>query len=389
MNITDSPTFCPRPWTTLDLRQDSKVRVCPHNLEPIGNTNNETMDSIVNNSTILKSMKETIANGQWATNCSHCRELENIGKNSERQEQIRNCSMELKSEINKDINTFMLTETMIAWSNLCNLSCNYCDGWSSTTWQLTLNKSFNLISVSDDAKDWVINNSNNLKSVMLYGGEPLLQKKLPELLSALKSKSNIAIITNLSAPLETNPVFNAIITNKDINPVKWFISFDNVGERFEYVRHGSNWDLFKNNIDILKKYNQIIIAHSVYGLYSALTLEEYFDFCVGNDLNVFYGKMQYFPIEQDIRYAPQSIIELAVQNIDKILIKYKDKLNLNELIDYRNTLLEDTSYRELSNKDKATKILASNQNIENILPKKKTFAELWPNVQQLLEEEIN
>ena len=388
MNITDSPTFCPRPWATLDLRQDSQVRVCPHNPVAIGDTNNDTMDAIINSS-VLSSMRETIASGQWPNNCNYCKELENSGHNSERQSQVKNCLPKLKEEINKNINTFILTETMIAWSNLCNLSCNYCNGWSSTAWQLAMTKSFELISVSDDAKDWVIKHSEKLKSVMIYGGEPLLQKKLPELLSALKGQSHIAIVTNLSVPLETNPVFNAIIKNKDIEPVHWYISFDNIGEKFEYVRHGATWNLFKNNINILKKYNQTITAHSIYGLYSALTLEEYFDFCTENDLNVFYGKMQVFPPEQDIRYATRSIIKLAIQNIDKILSKYGGKIKLDELIDYKNNILQDVSYSKLSDKDKAEKILAHNQHIETILPKQKSFAKLWPEVQVLLEKEIH
>ena len=33
--------------------------------------------------------------------------------------------------------------------------------------------------------------------------------------------------------------------------VGWHLSFDNVGEHYEYVRQGSNWQVFNNNLKIL------------------------------------------------------------------------------------------------------------------------------------------
>jgi len=386
MNITDSPVFCPRPWSTIDMNQHGDIKVCPRNLYPIGNSSAANMDDIINGQ-VLKSMKESIVAGQWSDNCEYCRRLEDANETSERQHQLSQCSTELKSKINEDINIFRLTEAMINWGNLCNLSCNYCNGDFSTTWQLAQNKTFTLISVPDESIDWIIKNSEFLHSIMVMGGEPLLQKKLPMLLSSLTTQTQIAIPTNLSVPLETNPMFNAIIKNKDISPVRWYISFDGLGEKFEYVRHGAEWDLFKDNINILKKHNQQIIAHPVYGLYSAFDLEEYFDFCVTNDLSVFYGKMQYWPIESDIRYAPGTIIDLAIENIDRVIEKYKNKINLDELIDYRNMkthIMQNSSYSNLSDQVKASKILEFIQHIENTLPKKKSFAELWPEVHNIL-----
>jgi hypothetical protein len=67
-------------------------------------------------------------------------------------------------------------------------------------------------------------------------------------------------------------------------------------------------------------------------------------------------------------------------------------MDVSELREYRNMkshVMHDFSYHDASEQERARKILAFNQDIENKLPKTKTFAQLWPEVQQLLEEEIN
>lgn len=390
MNTTNSPTFCPAPWTALQLSHNGDVKACSYS-PAIGNSNSNTMDEIVRGP-LLKSMRETMQNGQWHKNCHYCKSAEDtaIGGRSERQNMLQWFPAELKKQIDENIDTFRLIDCGINWSNLCNLSCNYCNADTSTTWQTSFSKPFNLISLPDDTKNWLVNNSDHLRSIMLGGGEPLLQKRVNDLLLAIKKNVNINITTNLSVNLETNPMFNTILKNKNLS-VTWYISFDGIEDKFEYVRDGATWEVFIKNIDILKKHNQTIIAHPAYGLYCALDLEEYIDFCVDNNLFLFFCDI-FDPKELDIRYAPKSVRELAIQNIDTVLLKYQGNstLSLDTLLHYKNMAKNGMHYSGVADNDKfrSNKILSFNQYIEHNLNKKKTFAELWPRIQKLLLMEI-
>jgi len=245
--------------------------------------------------------------------------------------------------------------------------------------------------------DFLLSNRKNLKHLMIGGGEPLLQKGIYQLLSNLlhDRKIFVFITTNLSIDLEKNLVFDSIINNPSIETI-WMISFDGLGDKFEYVRHGAVWEQFKRNIYTLKKYNQKIVAHPAYSLYSAFDLVKYYDFCDSMDLDVFWCDL-FDPIELDIRHAPESIRQLAIENIDAVLEKFKDRknLSLDTLIEYRkmaqigiptnkkmpaNTILTLTDYQRSVN------ILAFNSRIEQLMSKSKSFEQLWPDVFNKLKE---
>jgi MoaA/NifB/PqqE/SkfB family radical SAM enzyme len=396
MNITDSPTFCPCPWTALRLGTNGGVGICSFSRD-IGNSNDSSISDIVN-SDKLKSIQQAIRNGEWHENCFYCEKVESTaGGRSQRLHNIEWMDSKdgLKDFINDNSDKFNLVDCSINWSNLCNLACNYCTPEISTGWQTALGKTVKISSMGDNSIDWLANNSDNLISMMIGGGEPLLQKNVDDLLSRLsftRKNINIHVTTNLSVDLETNPMFNRIKDNPNFEVV-WSISFDCLGDKFEYVRHGAEWAQFTKNIATLKKYEEFIIAHPAYGLYTAFDLEEYIDFCVNENINIWWCEI-FEPHELDTRLLPESLSRVAIQNIDNALEKYKNisdlDLSLGTLVRYKEMIKKSMHMQDLgdlTDSEKAKKILAFNEKIEKQLPKKKSFAELWPNINNSLIEE--
>ena len=247
-----------------------------------------------------------------------------------------------------------------------------------------------LLSASDNSLNWLIENSKTLYSIGIGGGEPLLQKEIGSLLSQLKNPVSAYITTNLSVELENNQIFETIKNNKNINSV-WSISFDGIGDKFEYVRHGATWNQFRKNIDVLKKYNQKIEAHPAYSIYCAFDLLEYVDFCVDQELSIYWCDI-FEPHQLDIRYSPKSLRDIAIQNIDAVFKKYENRstlnLNLDLLKKYREMAIKgfhfNPAFNLLSDKQKAQNMLDFNKKIETQLPKAKLFAEVWPKVHSTL-----
>ena len=398
MKLTDSPTFCPSPWSSLRLGTGGGVGVCPYS-EDVGSTFNTPMDDIIYGKT-LTAVRETISQGEWHPNCFYCRESESKGGRSQRLMNLDSMSEDLKNSIDANPTQFSLKDCSINWSNLCNLACNYCTPKISTGWQTALGNTVKVSSMGDNSMSWLIENSDNLTFILIGGGEPLLHKNVNDLLLQLKRNTvHLYITTNLSVELETNPMFNTIKDNPNLRVV-WSISFDGIGDKFDYVRHGAKWDQFTKNINTLKKYNQQIEAHPAYGIYCAFDLIEYVDFCVENELNIFWCDV-FNPMELDIRYAPKILRDLAIQNIDAVLEKYDDKnlaikLSLQTLYKYREMAKTGSYFFEPAtfpnkhnsqidqNKQRAINILEFNKKIENQLPKKKSFADLWPNIHNIL-----
>lgn len=388
MLLTDSKTFCLRPWNELRLGTNGSVGICSYSPD-IGNSYNATMLEILNGPTITE-IKLAIKNNEWHPNCAHCATNEKNRNSSPRTDALKFIDEYTKSHINNDQQ--ILQHLSINWNNLCNLACNYCGPVQSSKWSEY--KSLPVVVDKLDkgsALEYILANQQELLGILIGGGEPLLQKSIHQLLdniNLVNDKIHVAVTTNLSvSSLKKNPAFNTIINNPSLT-VSWMISFDNLGDKFEYVRHGATWDIFCENINTLKEYNQVIVAHPAYNLYCAMDLVEYYKFCFDNKLAVYWCEL-FHPIELNLIYAPIAIKKLAIAEIDTILALYSDlpegnHMSLDILGSYKDminsnlTVEFDTQY--------AQQIKKFTSEIEDTLPKNHTFAQLWPNIQKILDE---
>ena len=379
--ISNSPTFCPAPWTSLNIDQAGEVSPCFHCVDMIGNIKKNTIQEIITGP-VVTGMKQAMARGEWAPGCAWCKRLEETTGASGRT--VRRTSEETLAEINTDPDFFKLEHLVVNWSNLCNLACVYCNPETSTAWQSI--KKIPINHVKNEHADLIElarTQGHNIQGLSLGGGEPLLQKGLEQFLDYINPATVRGMITtNLSMDLETNAIYQRL---KTWPQVEWMISFDNAdSDKFEYVRHGASWAQFVKNIQTMKKDGLYIKAHPAYSVYCALDLMEYYDFCAEQQLNIFWCELNY-PIDLDIRRQSAKLRQLAIAEIDRVVHKYQDQrtLSTDALERYRETLM-DNSY--LTNQDFVPDVLTWHQNIETTLKKTTRFADLWPDLAKELHE---
>jgi hypothetical protein len=175
--------------------------------------------------------------------------------------------------------------------------------------------------------------------------------------------------------ITTNPIYQKL---KDWPRVDWMISFDNANkEKFEYVRHNAVWDQFVKNIRQMKADGERVLAHPAYSIYCAWDLMEYYDFCVAEDLDIFWCELNH-PEALDIRRHSAQVRQRAIEEINKVVAKYNDRpgLSTDALERYRLTL-ENPSYIDNTHFTPHQTFIWT-ADIENKLKKTQKFQDLWP-----------
>lgn len=327
--MVSKETFCGKPFSGLFLSPDGGIKYCCALNENLGNINEQTIDEILNND-LSKDIREKILNNEWHDACRYCKNVEDRGGESERITTLD------KMEDFKDSN-YKLEQIDLRWSNTCNLSCTYCNSMFSSKWAAIFNEKINQnkSNTEESLIQYIIDNNETLSTVLLLGGEPLLQKQNEKLISNINC--DITILTNLSVVLNDNKIYNNLIEKDN---VKWNVSFETIGDKFEYVRRGADWNVFKSNLyELFNRTGRKIGAQPVYCLYSALNLSEYYDFIneCGFFDNVFWQVLNH-PKNLDIFNYPKNVKLLAIQEIDKCVDKHRN-FDMSTLLNIKSELI--------------------------------------------------
>jgi MoaA/NifB/PqqE/SkfB family radical SAM enzyme len=127
--------------------------------------------------------------------------------------------------------------------------------------------------------DFLEQHHEHIHEVALVGGEPLLLPENERLLDVIPESAIVTLITNLNVDLQNNRIFRKL---SERNRVGWSMSFDNIGERFEYVRYGGSWTMLQENLKIIKDLRGARGhwggVHAVYNIYNATRLCEFRQF---------------------------------------------------------------------------------------------------------------
>lgn len=371
MSITSSPTFCPAPWTSLNINQVGWVSPCFHCTKMVGNIKETTIQEVIDGP-IMQEMRDAMTAGEWAEGCNWCKRLEETTGQSGRT--VRRTSQESLASIDQDPGFFKLEHLVVNWSNLCNLACTYCNDETSTAWQ-SINK-IPINHVKNEHQDLIElakTQGHNIQGLSLGGGEPLLQKGLDEFLNYLDPNTvRVMVTTNASVDLKNNAIYQRLKTWKTVD---WMVSFDNANkQKFEYVRHGAEWEQLVANMRQMKEDGQRVMAHPAYSIYCAWDLMEYYDFCAAENLDIFWCELNH-PEELDVRRYSLPVRQRAIDVIDAVISKYQSHRNLSTdaLKGYKMTL-ENPNY--ILKKTLDPKLWIST--IENKLKKTQKFEDLWP-----------
>jgi len=323
--------LCSYPFDSFFLNTNGEVKFCCASDVTLGNINEEPLEQILNNEK-SNDIRAAMFKGEWhEKNCSYCKKIEAVGGNSQRKPPV------IKVNTPEE---FTLTNFDVRWTNTCNLSCVYCNSQFSSKWaslskeeQSTPNKDAAEINVFD----FITTNLSTIENINLLGGEPLLQKQNLKLLDLLPDKQYY-VLTNLTNDVKTNLLAQKMISNPNVT---WGVSFETIGDRFEYVRHGASWKVFEENLRIIyEQTGKKLNAHPVYFLFSSLRLIDYCDYVLNSEYfaNVYWQCLT-TPASLSIFDQHPEIKTIALQQLDECLEKYSGNPNVESLQSFRKNLL--------------------------------------------------
>jgi MoaA/NifB/PqqE/SkfB family radical SAM enzyme len=310
--------FCAAPWRGLHINPRGDVKTCcAGDPNMLGNLNEHTIVEILQ-SPAMQEIRQTIAQGKPHAYCYNCVQAERYGRSE------RNWHNSVSPEF--DPATATNTEHVptlidVRWNTTCNLSCNYCAESCSSKWA-------NLKGISvrsgtrpyyEQVCDYLEQHRSYIREVALVGGEPLLLPENNRLLDVIPNDCVVTLITNASVDFTTNPIFKKLSQRTRVG---WSLSFDNIGARFEYVRHGAEWSLLQKNLELLKP---LLTSgahwggiHAVYNVYNATRLTELTEFARSQNLTIHWQSL-YQPECLDPARLGLPILQLALDEISKLL----------------------------------------------------------------------
>lgn len=376
--------YCAAPWRGLHINPRGDVKTCcAGNPNMLGNLNNQSIEQILN-SELLRDIRSSIAQGKPHEYCSNCVKAERFGADSERQWHNNvNPGFDYATAGNQYHYPVIVD---VRWNTTCNLSCNYCGEACSSKWASIKNIPFRSGTrpYYDSVCDFIEQHYKHIHEVALVGGEPLLLPENERLLDVIPQDAIVTLITNLSVDLENNKIFKKL---RNRNKVGWSMSFDNIGERLEYVRFGASWSQIQNNLAVIKDLMNIQGhwggIHAVYNIYNCTRICELRQFADQVGTSVLWQNL-FQPEHLDPFLHGTAVAQLAIKEIenfynlgiataaeksffDTSLVVYK---NINQA---RNGI--ETKFRQH---------ICAMENLYHTESKHK-FVQLWPELSRLYE----
>ena len=309
--------YCAAPWRGLHINPRGDVKTCcAGNPNMLGNLNSQSIEHILN-SDLMREIRTSLAQGQAHSYCSNCVQAERFGADSERQ---------WHNNVNPDFDYSTAGDQYhypvivdVRWNTTCNLSCNYCGEACSSKWAAIKNFPFRSGTrpYYESVCDFVEQHYQHIHEVALVGGEPLLLPENERLLDVIPDTAIVTLITNLNVDLHNNKIFRKLIERKQVG---WSMSFDNIGQQFEYVRHGGSWSVLQENLkvikDLMRTQGHWGGIHAVYNIYNATRLKEFRQFAEDSNITVLWQNL-FQPEHLDPFLHGPAVAKLAAAEIEK------------------------------------------------------------------------
>lgn len=301
------------------------------------------------NSATRQEMLEYFENDKRHPACKVCWDAEDAGFNSKRERDNETFSM-FPQRDNGDL--FFLELNL---GNTCNLACRICHVSASSRWRnfhhvtepnvteekldeyvLKFSKAFTDDSIVWDELSKIL---PKVRTVDIYGGEPMLMKKQWEILEMCVEKG---YSKNQQMSFNTN---GTIINDNYIKILSSFeqcrigFSLDGVGKRFDYLRYYADWESVKNNVTSWKEKTKELENKQIFfqvcstvSTLNVLYVFEMIDYVIENDLTL-YTAFVHNPKHLHIGYIPDEMKLIIIEKLTIELDKRLDELNKDQTID--------------------------------------------------------
>ena len=364
--------YCVAPWRGMHVNFNGQIKPCC-----AANTATDTMFGSAEIIAVKKSIKQGKLHHKY---CSGCINREEAGFDSE-----RNWHNGISPNFdfhNADLQEHKPALVDIRWNNTCNLACTYCGSYFSSRWASIVGKKRNQTINSQYKKiiDYISEHNSTVKEVALVGGEPLMMKENDKLIDILPDNVLITVITNMISDFDQLTVPQKLLKRSRVG---WSMSFDNIGERFEYVRWGSTWKQLDKNVTTVAKRINNSTQHggiqAVYSIYNCTRLCELKQYAVDKNINIIWQRMEQWN-QLDPHKHNQKIRTLAIAELHEYKKNFTLTTSEDEFVEQQLLHLKNDQGNQDSEFKKFT------HDVENKWhpDQKGKFAKLWPELAQAL-----
>lgn len=271
-------------------------------------------------STNVSELHSNLANDEWPRGCKNC-------ANNEARKHLS-----LRQRAQAEAGDGLILDLVIG--NECNSDCVMCHAGQSSKIDSRIRNKKPDFPVSNEDAYWVqsspighnwandpafwekISDSfDSINTIKFLGGEPLLNKKLWHWLdsttvNAGKKDKILSIVTNASIVNESKMHLlegwkQTIIT----------ISIDAIGNEYEWIRHGLDWDSVSSNI---KRFQQIkdahVSIHATVNLYNIAIIDRLLQWAEDNSL-LFVLSPVLSPSLLSVQHAPIDILNESLERL--------------------------------------------------------------------------
>jgi hypothetical protein len=318
--------FCPAPWTQIYVDPQGNLDNCCISTNRLGLVGSTDINEAVLGSTQIK-IKQDMLDGKLPSGCIKC----DHSKPSLRTNYLEWFKDYVPFDFYQDPSNFRLSYLDLRWRNTCNSACVYCGPDYSSLWaqELGVTEKTNFDKLAQ-LKEFIEPHIPNLKEVYLAGGEPLLIKDNEWLLERiLVSNPDCKIMVNTNLSTIDNRIAELL---SELTSVQWVISVDSIKDQYEYIRYGSKWSVFENNLKKFLKQNNIRARTdpeicSFQMVYCSLNITSIFDavdylLALGfsqNNMNLYYVHGGYGSGWLDPRNLPKEYVKQAVDMLQSRL----------------------------------------------------------------------
>jgi len=299
MAISDN--FCSAPFMQLQTSKDNTCGPCPYtaNLWQVpGNIADKWK------SKELENLRQSFLENKKDPQCHRCWKEEKAGKKSLR---LRLSEFKGSKNTKKVFEKYIENKMYIHYpriltlipGNECNLACPSCNGDFSSKWNSLIGNGAHRIqsmqsnwNLSDADYQDIVDNSDKLQKIELFGGEPFLNKRNKKLLiDKLIEKGTskkITIYFNTNGTLFDEKYMNLIADSFKFVEIR--LSIDGLYEQFEYLRYGANFEKVCENAEKFKALPntdfEIICTISIFNVFSIVDIDKFFK---ERDWSVYYN----------------------------------------------------------------------------------------------------
>lgn len=381
LNLLGNKKFCMAPWTHMHFMPNKDVNLCC--MSPIdkvvGNMNTQTIHEVWNSDT-MKSVRKKMLDGEDCSEfCHRCYDKEEQGYGSLRQHMNMTYGknhIELVKNTKDDgtVDDLNLVHWDFRFSNICNQSCRTCGIEFSTQWHGDHQKLYDVAKQDMPPKYkkiWATVDKfeqdftelfDKVEYIHFAGGEPLITdehyKVLQKLIDAGKTDVTIRYSTNFGE-LRYKDHY-AIDYWKHFKNIQLIASLDDMGDRYNYIRRGGDWnqvvDNFKQLRDqgLFKNGNIVWGIHPTISIFNIYYLPEFHRQCIDlgmvdswtlqkrpdNDPNwfepveehwtsVFHLNYLMFPHYYNANILPKHMKEKVADKINRYADELEQKYNMN------------------------------------------------------------